>query len=156
MHPNEQLVTRFYEALQRRDAEAMAACYTPDARFSDPVFQDLSGGEVGDMWRMLLLGARDDFRFTFRDVQANDYSGSAHWEADYTFSRTGRKVHNAATARFVFRDGKIERHSDDFDYRAWLAQALGPVGKLFGGMRQVQDKVRKDAARRLKEYRGLR
>jgi ketosteroid isomerase-like protein len=155
MHPNAALVTRFYEAFQRRDAEAMAACYTPDARFSDPVFQDLNGSEVGDMWRMLALGARD-FSLTFRDVKANDFTGSAHWEADYTFSKTGRKVHNVIEARFVFRDGKIERHADEFDLKAWLGMALGPMGKVFGGSRRMHAKVRKDAARRLAAYRSGR
>ena len=30
------LITRFYLAFQRLDAEAMAACYTDDVVFSDP------------------------------------------------------------------------------------------------------------------------
>jgi len=36
--PNAALIQRFYEAFQRSDAEAMAACYAPDVQFSDPVF----------------------------------------------------------------------------------------------------------------------
>ena len=31
----------------------MAACYTPDEQFTDPVFRDLEGREVGAMWQML-------------------------------------------------------------------------------------------------------
>ena len=41
---NSALIDRFYEAFGRRDHETMAACYAPDARFSDPVFQDLRRG----------------------------------------------------------------------------------------------------------------
>ena len=52
-HPNAELITRFYQAFQRLDAEAMVACYSPDVHFSDPVFTDLNGQEAGDMWRML-------------------------------------------------------------------------------------------------------
>ena len=37
----------------------MAACYTPDARFSDPAFGELRGDEPGQMWRMLTSQARD-------------------------------------------------------------------------------------------------
>ena len=41
-HPNDELIQRFYSAFARGDGDTMAACYTPDARFSDPVFTDLS------------------------------------------------------------------------------------------------------------------
>ena len=52
MHPHAALIERFYTAFQAKDAEAMARCYAPDARFSDPVFTDLQGPLPGDMWRM--------------------------------------------------------------------------------------------------------
>lgn len=32
------LITRFYQAFQRLDAQAMADCYTTDVVFSDQVF----------------------------------------------------------------------------------------------------------------------
>lgn len=32
------LITRFYQAFQRLDAEAMVACYSDDVLFSDPAF----------------------------------------------------------------------------------------------------------------------
>src|SRR6478672_11208014 len=38
---NADLIRRFYSAFAARDADTMAACYAPDARFSDPVFTDL-------------------------------------------------------------------------------------------------------------------
>ena len=37
-HPNAVLIGRFYDALGRRDASEMVACYASDATFSDPVF----------------------------------------------------------------------------------------------------------------------
>ena len=33
---NADLIERFYAAFAARDGGAMAACYAPDARFSDP------------------------------------------------------------------------------------------------------------------------
>ena len=41
------LITEFYSAFQRLDAEAMAACYTADVVFSDPAFGELRGREIG-------------------------------------------------------------------------------------------------------------
>ena len=59
MHPNAELIQRFYSALSRLDGAAMAACYTAEASFSDPVFQGLNNGEPGKMWRMLTTRGKD-------------------------------------------------------------------------------------------------
>ena len=150
MHPNAQLLQRLYEAFQRRDGEAMAACYHPDAHFSDPVFTDLRGPEVGAMWRML-CGRAKDLDITFRDLQADEARGSAHWEALYTFS-TGRKVHNRIDATFQFRDGLILRHEDRFDLWRWTRMALGPLGVLLGWSPPVQNQVRRTARAGLDAY----
>ena len=55
----DELIQRFYAAFDRRDGDAMAACYAPDARFSDPVFPDLRGDQPGRMWRMLTSQAQE-------------------------------------------------------------------------------------------------
>lgn len=150
-HPNSQLLETFYEAFARRDGEAMAACYAPDVQFSDPVFPDLRGPRAGNMWRMLTERAAD-FELTFRDVTADDRTGRAHWEATYTFSATGRRVHNVIDATFEFRDGKIVRHADRFDLWKWAGMALGLKGKLLGWAPPVQGAIRKLARRGLDAY----
>ena len=148
---NAALIDRFYEAFARRDPDAMAACYTADATFSDPVFQDLHGGEVTSMWRMLCEGGTD-LELRHGDVQVDADRGSAHWDADYTFSATGRKVHNEIDSSFVFRDGLIAEHTDRFDLWKWTRQALGPVGVLLGWSPVVRGKVRGQARERLDEF----
>ena len=40
---NNAVITEFYQAFNRLDAEAMSACYTEDVLFSDPVFGELRG-----------------------------------------------------------------------------------------------------------------
>lgn len=144
MHPNAKLIQDFYEAFQRRDAEAMAASYHPDVHFSDPVFADLRGARAGGMWKMLVARGKD-LTLTFSDVSADDKEGRAHWEADYTFGATGEKVHNVIDARFTFRDGKIVRHVDTFDFPRWAAQALGWKGRLLGGFGFLHKGVQKKA-----------
>lgn len=151
VHPNALLITRFYESFQRRDGEAMAACYQSDATFSDPVFQDLRGAQVGAMWRML-AGRAKDLDVSFRNVEANDKVGYAHWEAKYTFGKTGRRVHNKIDSTFEFRDGKIARHVDVFDLYAWTRMALGPAGVMLGWTPIVQGKVRREGADGLAKF----
>lgn len=145
MHPNAELVTRFYTAFQRRDGVAMSACYAPGIVFSDPVFPRLEGPHAGAMWRMLCERGTD-LEVTFRDVTADDARGTAHWDARYTFTQTGRKVLNRIDAAFEFAGGSIVRHVDTFDLYRWARQALGPIGLLLGWSPPVRNKVRRSAA----------
>lgn len=148
MNANEQLIRRFYEAFRQRDAAAMAACYAPQVRFSDPVFPDLRGENAGAMWRMLCERGQD-LRVEFGNVRADDRTGSAHWEAWYTFTGTGRKVHNIIDASFEFDGGRIVRHTDRFDLHRWAGQALGLPGQLLGWTPLLQNRIRAMAARNL-------
>lgn len=151
MHPNQALIERFYSAFQRRDAVTMGACYHDDATFSDPAFGTLPAAETRRMWAMLCARAAD-LRLHFRDVTADDQRGRATWEADYTFSSTGRPVNNRITATFEFREGRIVRHVDRFDFWRWSRQALGPVGWLLGWSPWLQAKVRASALKGLAAY----
>jgi ketosteroid isomerase-like protein len=152
-HPNADLITQFYQAFQRQDAEGRAACYADNVHFSDPVFPDLDGKEAGDMWRMLTSRAQK-FSLEFSSVQADDKQGSADWVATYLFSGTGRMVVNRIHATFVFRDGKIVQHTDRFDLWKWSAQALGAKGALLGWTPFVQGAIRKQAAKGLAGFRA--
>jgi ketosteroid isomerase-like protein len=151
MHPNETLIREFYDAFARRDAEAMARCYADDVWFTDPAFGDLRGARAGDMWRML-TGRAKDLRIEASAQRADDTTGSARWEAWYTFSATGRSVHNVIDARFEFRDGKIVRHIDTFDFWRWSRQALGAPGLLLGWSGFLQGKVSSQALKGLDDY----
>jgi ketosteroid isomerase-like protein len=149
-----QLIDSFYQALQRRDGDAMAVCYHADATFDDEAFH-LDGTEPGDMWRMLCARGKD-LRVEYRDVKVDNNRGSAHWEAWYTFSGTGRKVHNIIDAEFEFKDGKIFRHRDRFNFWSWTRQALGPVGLLLGWTPMLRSKVRAQARKGLDAFRAQR
>ena len=146
-HPNAELLQRFYGAFARRDAAAMAACYASDARFSDPVF-DVAGAEVGAMWAMLCERGRD-LRVEWRDVRADDATGAAHWEPRYTFSGTGRPVHNIIDSAFTFDASRIARHVDTFDLWRWSRMALGIKGVLLGWSPSLRNAVRAQARRGL-------
>jgi ketosteroid isomerase-like protein len=151
-HPNDELIQRFYAAFARHDGDAMAGCYAPDARFSDPVFTDLRGEEPGAMWRMLTSRA-EDLEVQLAEHEADDECGSAHWLADYTF-RTGRKVHNDIRAEFRFSGGLIAEHRDSFSFHAWARQALGPLGLALGWTPLVRGKVQREARAGLDEFLG--
>jgi ketosteroid isomerase-like protein len=147
----EDVVTRFYDAFARRDGATMASCYTADARFSDPVFTDLRGAEPGAMWKMLTERGHD-LEVRLLSHTAGGQSGTANWVADYTFSQTGRRVHNDVRATFRFADGLIAEHRDDFSFYAWARQALGPVGLVLGWTPLIRGKVQRQAAAGLHDF----
>jgi ketosteroid isomerase-like protein len=150
-HNNAELIRTFYTCFANRDARGMAACYHPAVEFSDEVFLNLEGARASGMWQMLCERGKD-LKVEFRDIEADDLVGRAHWEAWYTFSATGRPVHNKIDARFEFRNGKIIRHRDSFDFRAWASQALGPTGRLLGWSGLVKNRVRAQAAKSLAAF----
>lgn len=131
---HQNIITDFYRAFAQLDGDAMAACYHQKVVFHDPAFGTLKGKRAGNMWRMLCASQKGkDFRVEYSTIEANDRTGSVHWEAKYTFSKTGRRVHNKIEARFEFAEGKIIKHVDEFDLRIWAKQAMGFKGALLGG-----------------------
>src|SRR3954454_6013547 len=102
-HPNDELIQRFYAAFDRKDGDAMAACYAPDARFNDPVFGDLTGEQAGAMWRML-TGRAKDLSVELAEHSANGDGGSAHWLGPHTFAQTRPKGVNEKQGKVPIRD----------------------------------------------------
>lgn len=151
MDANGQIIRRFYEAFSRKDFTTMQQCYHRDAIFHDPVFGKLNATEVKAMWEMLLRSS-NDLEITFTDIRSGDNTGHCHWEATYSFSLTGRRVHNIIEAAFLFRDGKIVDHRDEFNLYRWTRQAFGFSGIVLGWTSFMQTKIRARARHRLEQY----
>ncbi|RAW01736.1 nuclear transport factor 2 family protein [Pseudochryseolinea flava] len=148
---HDQLIKDFYSACNQRDYAFMQQAYHPKATFFDPVFQELNAQKVKAMWQMLLTASKD-LRVECSNVHSNNASGSCRWDAWYTFSKTGRKVHNIIHAKFQFEHGLIIRHEDQFDLWRWSRQALGTSGLLLGWSDIVQGKVRATAKGSLDKF----
>lgn len=156
MHPNAELLTRFYSAFAALDARTMQACYAPDASFRDEAFTLQGAAQIGAMWRMLCEATqakgRDVWRLEFSGIEADEHQGRAHWEAHYRFSATGRMVHNIIDGSFRFAGGRIVEHVDRFPFWSWSRQALGTPGLLLGWSPFLQNKVRATAMGNLARF----
>jgi len=146
-HPNAKLIQKFYEDFKNKDYKAMIQAYHPSVEFSDALF-DLRGDAAAAMWYMLCKDATD-LEVKLVDCAANDEVGVAHREASYNFSETGRRVHNVVEARFEFKDGKIIKHQDDWNFWKWSNMALGLVGRFLGWTPIVKNAAKKKAATKL-------
>jgi ketosteroid isomerase-like protein len=152
MGVNEDIITKFYTAFQKRDYAGMNSCYTENIVFSDPVFGMLQGDEVRSMWEMLCRNAKD-FSLTFSNIEAVDEEYyTCRWTARYTFSKTGNKVVNHIKAFMRLKDGKIIEHSDAFRLSTWIGQALGVKGVLFGWTGFMKRAVQKNARKNLVSF----
>ncbi len=145
------VVDRFYQAFARRDAAGMAACYHPQATFVDPAFGPLDRPAVCAMWAML-LGRSADLAVTHQVLSEAGSTVMTRWEACYTFTRTGRPVHNRIEATFTIEDNLIRSHQDRFGFWAWARQAFGPIGLLLGWTPWFHAKVQAEALRALAAY----
>jgi limonene-1,2-epoxide hydrolase len=123
------LINAFYDAFQNLDGKKMVSFYHKDIIFEDPAFGILEGNRAKAMWQMLCESQKGkNFRVEASDITEN----TAHWEAFYNFSKTGRKVHNKIDAQFEFKDGLIIGHKDTFNLHNWAKQAMGFKGWILG------------------------
>ena len=90
-HANKILLQRLFTSLDRHDRTTMAGCYDSAAKFTDIAFDLKNGKEIHAIWHMICEG---DIRTTFDVVHADDHTAEVNVIDDYTFSSTGRKVHN--------------------------------------------------------------
>jgi ketosteroid isomerase-like protein len=148
MTPNEQLINTFYHAFQHKDYKTMQACYADTAVFNDEVFVNLNTAEVKAMWEMLCKKGKD-LELVFANVQVTEKTGSADWTATYSFSKTNRKVINRIHATFEFTNGKISKHTDQFDFYTWAQQALGITGSLLGWSKLLKNKIQREGRKNL-------
>lgn len=151
MQTNEELIHKFYKSFSEKDYKTMQSCYHNEVIFNDSVFVNIDSKHVKAMWHMLCENGKD-FSLNYLDISTNKSEGKAHWEAFYTFSKTGNKVYNIIDAQFEFKDDLIFRHHDNFDFYRWARFAFGITGKLIGWTPFFKSKIQKGANASLKHF----
>ena len=146
-----QIAESFYLAFQKKSAESMCVLYSDTILFSDPVFPKLAGEAARNMWRMLCQNSTD-LKIDYRVLFSSDKSAVVEWNAWYTFSKTGRKVHNIVHSTLEVEDGLIVKHTDLFSFWRWSRQALGIPGICLGWTPLLKGKVQETAAKSLLKF----
>jgi hypothetical protein len=155
MERNRALLEHFFTSLAHRNHEAMAACYAPEARFDDIAFHLCDSKKIHAMWHMI---TKSDLCMTYRVESCGARDAVVCWDARYTFTDTGRRVHNELRSAFTLQDGLIIKQYDHSDAWRWCLQALGPIkgppAWLFSGLREsrAEEKL-KDFIDRHPQYR---
>ena len=149
---HKELIKQFYKSFAKADAEGMVQYYHNNVQFEDPAFGLFKGNDAKNMWRMLVERGKGNIKIDCWDIEANEKTGSAKWKAEYVYAATNRKVVNNISATFEFQDGKIIKHTDDFDLWKWTKQALGISGYLLGWSSFMKGKIQKQTNTLLKKY----
>lgn len=118
------VLEKLYTCLNDKDHAGMAACYHPDAVFRDIAFTLRGRKQIHAMWHMI---SESDLRASFTIRRVDGRVATVELVDDYTFSATGRRVHNVIRSDFHFVDGLIIEHLDSCSALRWGVQALGPV-----------------------------
>ncbi len=149
---NKELIKQFYSAFAAGDHKGMIACYHDEVVFEDPAFGQLKGIKAAKMWEMLLSRKEATPKINFANIEVNETSGSADWTAEYIYGPKKRKVFNRIHASFTFKDGKIIKHTDNFNLWKWSSQALGTMGYIMGWTPFMKNKIQQLANSRLDKF----
>lgn len=148
----EKIADQFYTAFAKGDAETMTSLYAETIEFEDPVFGKLKGDQARVMWHMLLERSEGNLKIEYYIIETTQNTALVRWEARYSFSKTGRHIHNKITAHLTIENGKITTHKDVFNLWKWSQQALGFKGLLLGWTSFFRKKLQQQTRGMLEKY----
>ena len=147
-------ISEMVAAVERGDARAVAACFTPDGIYHDVFYGDFQGSGIVDMIDNYFYRDATDFRWDVHDAVEQDGVGYARYVFSYLPKGDARK-----NGRTMFEGVAICRMRDGLiaDYREIANAAVGLHGMGFSpdrlakfiGRQADELKARKEAARHI-------
>ncbi len=104
------------------------------------------------MWEMLLSKKDSKASINYEILEVDDKRAKVFWKAEYKYGLKRRAVVNKVTANFIFKDGMILKHIDDFNLWVWSRQALGTSGYLLGWSSYMRHQIQKKTEGLLSSY----
>ena len=131
----ESVARAYFDAVSRRDIEAMVACWKPGTRDVIHGVSDMRVPEDLRQWFGELFSSFPDFSFEVLEVIAAGEKAAVHWHATGTFSGSarfeglapnGKRVDVQGCDVLTVRDGKVV-HNDAYMNGAEMARQLGAL-----------------------------
>ena len=121
------IVRDFETAFNRRDVEALVACFTPEGSYVDNFFGPHAGHPaLREMFARMFHEGRD-YRWTMDTVVETEGRAAAEWTFGYVVSEAvprsaGRRVGFKGMSLFELSGGKITAYREQFDVGSALLQ----------------------------------
>jgi steroid delta-isomerase-like uncharacterized protein len=131
----ESVARAYFDAVARRDVEAMAACWKPGSRDVIHGVADMRVPEDLRRWFGDLFSSFPDFSFEVLEVIAAGEKAAVHWHATGSFDGSarfegltpnGRRVDVQGCDVLTVRDGRVV-HNDAYMNGAEMARQLGAL-----------------------------
>lgn len=131
----ESVARAYFDAVAKRDVDAMAACWEPGSRDVIHGVAEMRVPEDLRRWFGELFASFPDFSFEVLDVIATGEKAAVHWHATGTFDGSarfeglipnGKRVDVTGCDVLTVRDGKVV-HNDAYMNGAEMARQLGAL-----------------------------
>jgi ketosteroid isomerase-like protein len=142
------LLTRLGAAATAGDAQAFAACFTPDGVYHDYIYGPHKGREaIADMLANLFHRDATDYDWRFLDPVTNGRIGYAHSLSRFVSTIPefkGREVTIDGTSRFVLEDGLIAEYHESVNGGVAMVQLGVAAPRMEKVLRRWADRLLAD------------
>jgi steroid delta-isomerase-like uncharacterized protein len=128
----ESFIARFVETWHQADVRALAACYTPDAVISSPMFSTVNGREKVEASYRDLFRVFEHWRLSVDSTVIDTVGGeraavvttnqATHVGEMFGYPGTGRRFTMRTALIFEFKDGHIASETRLYDFTGLLVQ----------------------------------
>lgn len=120
------IVRDFEKAFNRQDVDALVACFTHGASYTDTFFGAHTGPALRPMFERMFREGRD-YSWVMDTVVETPATAAAEWTFGYVVTdaiprSAGRRVRFSGMSIFELQDGRIARYREYFDEGAALLQ----------------------------------
>lgn len=123
MSAETEIVTALVEAFNRRDVDAVMACFTPDAMYHNMPMAPVEGTEAIRSMIEFFVNPAD--RIDWENLHVAQAGSTVLTERIDRFVIGGKDVALPVMGAFDIRDGKIAAWRDYFDMPTWQRQVEG-------------------------------
>jgi len=121
------VVRDFEKAFNRRDVDALVACFTPGATYTDTFFGPHTGSEALRAMFARMFHEGRDYAWVMDTVVETPAAAAAEWTFGYVVSDSiprsaGRRVRFRGMSLFELQGGKIARYREYFNEGVALLQ----------------------------------
>jgi hypothetical protein len=130
----------YVKALIKKESHALADCYSEEANFFDPIFDNLDKENLVKYWELRFTTYKD-LKILVLASELYEHSASIKWFISY--KQKNKKIRYSMVSILEIRNGKIIKQFDHFHFWKMAMQAYGFMGFFLGWTKLMNARVKK-------------